>query len=233
MKNKILAIVLVVVVAAVGLGVYASEKEEIPIGKWELDYERIGASVDESKAIVNIEIIDDSVFTIAIGNRDTEPLDTTYGKYELTDGNFVLKVNDKIVSTDLAETDDGYLEWNTYPMKKVNAFTYDSSYFNNKQVQQTQENKVAQTTAPAASTTPTEYTFTAGNYAVGADIAPGTYDIELVSGSGNLYAGSPSNSVIEIFGDRDGYIKEFKNAKLQTGGTVEVKGTLEIRFVKK
>jgi hypothetical protein len=39
--------------------------------------------------------------------------------------------------------------------------------------------------------------------------------------------------VNEIFGEKDGYIQEYKNATLETGGKIEIKGDLKVKLVAK
>ena len=79
--------------------------------------------------------------------------------------------------------------------------------------------------------------FTAGVYTVGQDIKAGTYDIVWVAGSGSLsvYDENGRFSVYEIFGDtsRGFYIQEYKNAKLEVGGHIEVKGSLKVKLILK
>ena len=68
---------------------------------------------------------------------------------------------------------------------------------------------------------------TSGNYIAGTDFPAGTYDIETVSGSGNV---SSSNlyegGLNEILGDgNDGFsIKKFKNAQLEEGVELTISG---------
>ena len=78
------------------------------------------------------------------------------------------------------------------------------------------------------------YEFSAGVYEIGKDIAPGVYNITLVSGSGNCFERKPDGrSVVnEIFGDtsQTGHIAVYRNAKLMTGGEVEIGGGLTVSF---
>ena len=74
-------------------------------------------------------------------------------------------------------------------------------------------------------------TFTAGTYVVGRDIDPGIYNIIAVSGRGNCFVDSNSR-VIETFtpgGDKYA-IDRYNNVDLATGGTIEVKSTLKVKF---
>lgn len=83
--------------------------------------------------------------------------------------------------------------------------------------------------APEEKPAPKEYTFTAGNYYTDEDIPAGRYDVIWVSGRGTGFGGG----MIESFGDRDGYLKEYKNVELTSGDKVKVSGTLAIKFVSK
>ena len=76
-----------------------------------------------------------------------------------------------------------------------------------------------------------ERVFTAGNYSVGTDIDPGTYNIIALSGMGNCYVDSIT-SVIETFtpGGDTYAIDHYNNAKLSYGGTIEVTSTLKVKF---
>lgn len=76
-----------------------------------------------------------------------------------------------------------------------------------------------------------ERIFTAGNYSVGTDIDPGTYNIIALSGSGNCFVDS-TTSVIETFtpGGDTYAIDRYNNVKLSYGGTIEVTSTLKVKF---
>lgn len=92
--------------------------------------------------------------------------------------------------------------------------------------------KSQESSAPADSTsTPVkkEYEFTAGKYIVNKDIPAGMYDIVWVSGNGNCFA----EDVIESFGNRDGYLKTYKNATVPSGSEIEVSSDLKVKFVSK
>lgn len=57
------------------------------------------------------------------------------------------------------------------------------------------------------------------------NVEPGTYNVQLVSGSGNFFVRG-NHSVNEILGtsERFGYIKEYINMKVSAGDEIEVKG---------
>jgi len=82
-----------------------------------------------------------------------------------------------------------------------------------------------------------EMEFSAGEYLVDRDILSGRYDIIWVSGNGNLfvYNANGRSSINAIFGGDAGsiYIKEYKNAMLESGGTFKVLGTLKVKFISK
>lgn len=65
-----------------------------------------------------------------------------------------------------------------------------------------------------------------GNYLVGKDFEGGTYDIEIVSGNGNVYSNGGENAINVIMGTDDNpmYQKTFKNAKFYLGTTLKVDG---------
>lgn len=76
-----------------------------------------------------------------------------------------------------------------------------------------------------------ERVFSAGNYVVGTDIEPGTYNMIAISGSGNCFVHSKTY-VNEIFAVGGGQyaIDRYNNVVLSSGGTIEVKRTLKIKF---
>ncbi len=100
-------------------------------------------------------------------------------------------------------------------------------------VQRPQYNAAADPDATLADATQT-YTLSAGMYTIGEDIAPGVYDIAWVSGRGNCFVDdSEGSSVVnEIFGDdaASGYITSYNNARLVSGGEVEIAGGLVVAF---
>lgn len=72
-------------------------------------------------------------------------------------------------------------------------------------------------------------TFTAGKYYVGEHIETGRYNMIAVSGRGNCYV---SYKVIESFKPGGGsiYIDRYNNVELEEGDTIEVTGSLKIKF---
>lgn len=74
--------------------------------------------------------------------------------------------------------------------------------------------------------------FTAGKYICGTDFPAGKYDIQMVSGRGNLFARG-SMHINEIFGSNSsyGHIREYKNAVFQTGDELELKSSLKVNLV--
>ena len=81
------------------------------------------------------------------------------------------------------------------------------------------------------------YEFTAGNYEVPADIPAGKYDIVAVSGHGVFTINNTDGyaDLSEFLGvDNDEYaIKEYKNAKILEGNTIEISSTLKAKLVPK
>ena len=78
-------------------------------------------------------------------------------------------------------------------------------------------------------------TLTSGNYVIGKDIEPGIYDIIAVDEDGLVRTND--YKINNLFGidesKRDlGYLKDFKNAKLEEGQTLEVDG-VTIKLVSK
>lgn len=76
------------------------------------------------------------------------------------------------------------------------------------------------------------YTLTAGVYTGGEDIPVGTYNINWVSGNGNVFVGYQVN---EMFGSDSswGYIKSYKNAKVESGTRIEIAGNVKVQFKSK
>jgi len=81
----------------------------------------------------------------------------------------------------------------------------------------------------------TGFVFSAGNYFVSEDIAPGRYDIFWVSGSGVCSVSNEKGYTVtsEIFSADSIGIRVFKNADLVKGSKIEVRGTLFVRFLEK
>ncbi|MBC8531945.1 hypothetical protein [Gehongia tenuis] len=72
-------------------------------------------------------------------------------------------------------------------------------------------------------------TLTAGTYHVDQDFPSGTYDIELISGSGNFF----SDDLNEIFSTRSIGIQTNKNAYFGYGDELELSGSLKLNFIRK
>ena len=78
-----------------------------------------------------------------------------------------------------------------------------------------------------------EKTLTTGKYIVGEDVAPGKYDVILVSGNGNFFVDGSSH-VNEIFGTSSKYyISEYKNLYLENGDEIELRSNLKVKFLLK
>ncbi len=77
-------------------------------------------------------------------------------------------------------------------------------------------------------------TLGAGTYVIGKDIDSGTYDINWVSGSGNVFGYDAYGDLIlnEIFGPSAdwGQIKTYKNLVLSRSGTLEISGGVTIKL---
>lgn len=79
-------------------------------------------------------------------------------------------------------------------------------------------------------------TLGAGKYKVGTDITEGIYDLKWEKGRGNLFVSDLFGElqINEIFGNDDSfYIKEYRNADLKAGGTIEINGNVKIKFIRK
>ena len=76
-----------------------------------------------------------------------------------------------------------------------------------------------------------ERVFSAGNYVVGTDIEPGTYNMIAISGSGNCFVHSKTyvNEIFDVGGGQYA-IDRYNNVILSSGGTIEVTSTLKIKF---
>jgi hypothetical protein len=79
-------------------------------------------------------------------------------------------------------------------------------------------------TSPTRNTTP--YTLSAGTYTVGTNIQAGTYDVFRQSGSGVVI----TKNMQEMFGNSDGYIRQYKNLVLNYGDTVKITSDLTVNF---
>lgn len=104
----------------------------------------------------------------------------------------------------------------------------------NKIITAYEKEKSAKEKAEAEAKAPKEFTVGAGNYTCGEDFNAGTYDISLVSGSGNVISDGESD-VNEIFGSdtSNDEISSYSNAKFDDGDTLEVSGSVRIRLTPK
>lgn len=76
------------------------------------------------------------------------------------------------------------------------------------------------------------YTLTAGKYVGGDDIPIGTYNINWISGNGNVIVGLHGSEVNEIFGSNSqyGYIKSYKNCDISYGTDIVISGNVKVQF---
>lgn len=183
------------------------------IGKWEIDYEANNGELDNK--IANFDFVDSKKILLSISAEDNT-INTDEGTYTI-DNNLikVLWNAGGYIESELDWINERTISLDGMVLKKVNDFTF--------------------TSVPVASPSnsslavPKEYLFTAGNYTVGEDIPSGKYDAEWVSGSGNCVSGD----MIEMFGEGEYRIKEYKNLTLTKTDTIKVSGTLEIKFISK
>lgn len=73
------------------------------------------------------------------------------------------------------------------------------------------------------------YTLTAGKYTGGDDIPVGTYNINWLSGHGNVIV-DHAREVNEIFGTSTYAIKSYKNCNISYGTEIEIAGTVKVQF---
>ena len=106
-----------------------------------------------------------------------------------------------------------------------------------KPTEKPKEKAEEQKTSDAQANSDTSYELTAGNYEVPADIPAGKYDIVAVSGHGVFTINNTDGyaDLSEFLGvDNDEYaIKEYKNAKILEGNTIEISSTLKAKLVPK
>ena len=106
-----------------------------------------------------------------------------------------------------------------------------------KPTEKPKEKAEEQKTSDAQANSDTSYELTAGNYEVPADIPAGKYDIVAVSGHGVFTINNTDGyaDLSEFLGvDNDEYaIKEYKNAKILDGNTIEISSTLKAKLVPK
>ena len=97
--------------------------------------------------------------------------------------------------------------------------------------------------APASPSVSTPLPLGIGSYVVGTDIPAGKYDVVAVSGSGNFQgkvASRQFGSLNEILAAPDdpgatdyGWVSRLSNLVLADGDTIEIKGSLNLEFIKK
>ena len=106
-----------------------------------------------------------------------------------------------------------------------------------KQTEKPKEKVEEQKTSDTQANSNTSYELTAGNYEVPADVLAGKYDIVAVSGSGNFIVKNKDGhyDTSEMIGvDNDEfYIREYKNAKILEGNTIEISSTLKVQLIPK
>ena len=88
-------------------------------------------------------------------------------------------------------------------------------------------------TSVAVNLEPYETELGAGNYIAGVDIPAGKYDLEAVSGGGNVNSDNIfTGGINEIMGveDDDFYIKTYNNLTLEDGETLEISDTLVLKI---
>lgn len=85
--------------------------------------------------------------------------------------------------------------------------------------------------AEAEAKAPKEFTVGAGSYTCGKDFNAGTYNITLVSGSGNVVSDGESD-LNEIFGSDTDYdeVSSYNNAKFGDGDTLKISGSVRIKL---
>ncbi|MEA5004133.1 MAG: hypothetical protein VB081_11610 [Christensenella sp.] len=104
-------------------------------------------------------------------------------------------------------------------------------FMNAEQFESSSNGKNATTTqTPAPTSDPVSIDISSGNYTCGTDFPPGTYDITLVSGNGNVIC---SGKINEIFRAEDGYTQSFSNAKFVNGDILQIKGGVTINLASK
>ena len=71
-----------------------------------------------------------------------------------------------------------------------------------------------------------KYELTAGHYDVPDDVPIGKYDIVVADGSYDIIEGMDIEGI-------EGRIKEYHNAKLESGSSIEISSTLKVKLVPK
>ena len=121
--------------------------------------------------------------------------------------------------------------------EQLKAQLEESSESTEKPTEKPKEKVEEQKTSDTQANSNTSYELTAGNYEVPADIPAGKYDIVAVSGHGVFTINNTDGyaDLSEFLGvDNDEYaIKEYKNAKILEGNTIEISSTLKAKLVPK
>lgn len=121
--------------------------------------------------------------------------------------------------------------------EQLKAQLEESSESTEKPTEKPKEKAEEQKTSDTQANSDTSYELTAGNYEVPADVPAGKYDIVAISGHGIFTINSTDGytDICESLGvDNDTYyIKEYKNAKILEGNTIEINSTLKVKLVPK
>lgn len=201
-----------------------SAEDSSLIGKWEIDYDYYEGKADN--VIYNMEFTDGETVILDMDTPAAESINKYRMRYDLNDGKLSMSSNEMTNELNIEVVGD-----KMYTKKADKDFLVFRKVKNEFQYPYTKSEDASQslkdTTIPSSEKS--EYVFTAGNYEVGTEIPAGKYDVEWVSGLGNCVAGD----MIEVFGDDEHTIKNFKNLTLKMNDTIEVKGTLEIKFISK
>lgn len=88
-------------------------------------------------------------------------------------------------------------------------------------------------TAPVAIRDITEENLGPGNYRFGVDVPPGKYDLEVVSGDGQVYLILPRQKEYSFYQDMDkdgGKTHEYANLRCPRGAVLWIEGSLQIKL---
>lgn len=231
-KKSFVFLVIVVGLLLAGCGKAAtdstqqSDEDSSLIGKWEVDYEAYAGSAEN--IILNLDIIDNSNLILTTKAETDFDVISYKGTYKINGTLFIVTADDNSTDSFRYEKKGDRLFLDGVALKKVDNFTHNID-ITDKGASGTADSSAPTIKESESAPVQNEYIFTAGNYIVGEDISSGKYDVELVSGRGNCFAGD----MVETFGDNEHAIKNFKNLTLKIDDTIEVKGTLEIKFIKK
>lgn len=113
--------------------------------------------------------------------------------------------------------------------------SYNESYkkYSDTLIAQEEEEKKQEEADKQAKLQARERTFSAGKYIVGTDIDEGTYDIQAISGGGNIFISPYELNEIMGVDDPDFYLEYYSNASLTVGSEIEIKSTLTVKFIPK